>query len=290
MAPERARPAGARRAAMRDDLGAEVALTAPPLRVVSLVPSLTEAVAEAHRPLLVGATDWCTHPADLEVTRVRGTKNPDVRAIVELAPDLVIANQEENRELDVRRLRDAGIQVWVTAITTVAQSVASMERLFEVALGVGRPDWLAEVANVWAERAPGGPASGGSAGERGVDPLQSMSRYAPRVAVAIWRDPWMVVGRDTFTGDLLRRAGLVNAYADHEERYPRVEAADLDSAGLDLVLLPDEPYVFTASDGPEAFTATRTVLANGRLLTWYGPSMRHARAELDRIAAAAART
>ena len=114
--------------------------------------------------------------------------------------------------------------------------------------------------------------------------------FAPRVAVAIWRDPWMVVGRDTFTGDLLRRAGLVNAYADHEERYPRVDVADLDAAGLDLVVLPDEPYVFTGSDGPEAFTATRTVLANGRLLTWYGPSMRQARAELDRIAASAART
>ncbi len=82
----------------------------PPRRVVSLVPSLTEALAPTG--LLVGATDWCTHPADLDVTRVRGTKNPSLEAIQALAPDLVIANQEENREPDVRRLREAAVPSW----------------------------------------------------------------------------------------------------------------------------------------------------------------------------------
>ena len=100
---------------MRDDLGADVPLPAPATRVVSLVPSLTEALAVTAPDLLVGATDWCTHPADLDVTRVRGTKNPDLAAIRALSPDLVVANKEENRELDVRRLRDAGVAVWVTA-------------------------------------------------------------------------------------------------------------------------------------------------------------------------------
>lgn len=82
--------------------------------MVSLVPSLTEAVATTRPELLVGATDWCTHPVDLDVTRVRGTKNPNRGTIASLEPDLVLANKEENRELDVRRLRDAGIAVWVT--------------------------------------------------------------------------------------------------------------------------------------------------------------------------------
>ena len=94
---------------MRDDLGAEVPLDGRVTRVVSLVPSLTEAIAASAPGRLVGATDWCTHPADLDVARVRGTKNPDLAAIRALAPDLVVANMEENRELDVRRLRDAGV-------------------------------------------------------------------------------------------------------------------------------------------------------------------------------------
>ena len=79
--------------------------------MVSLVPSITEALASVRREAVVGATDWCTHPADLDETleaRVRGTKNPDLEAIRALRPDLVIANQEENRELDVRRLEEAG--------------------------------------------------------------------------------------------------------------------------------------------------------------------------------------
>ena len=61
----------------RDDLGTPVELAAPARRVVSLVPSLTEAVARSAPGLLVGATDWCTHPVGLSVTRVRGTKNPE---------------------------------------------------------------------------------------------------------------------------------------------------------------------------------------------------------------------
>ena len=97
-----------------DDLGADVPLAGPARRIVSLVPSLTEAIAATARGRLVGATDWCTHPADLEemgVTRVRGTKNPDRPAIEALRPDLVVANQEENRELEfdlVSRTQQSG--------------------------------------------------------------------------------------------------------------------------------------------------------------------------------------
>src|SRR3984885_16219277 len=99
-----------------DDLGYPTELARPARRVVSLVPSLTESVAVTRPGALVGATQWCTHPADLDVPRVRGTKNPDIAAIVGLRPDLVLANQEENRKLDVERLRTAGGPGWVTVI------------------------------------------------------------------------------------------------------------------------------------------------------------------------------
>jgi len=243
-----------------DDLGHPVEVVRPARRVVSLVPSLTEAVAATRPEALVGATDWCTHPRDLDVSRVRGTKNPDRAAIAALQPDLVLANREENRELDVRRLRDAGIAVWVTVIETVDEAFASMERMFTEALGWESPDWLDEARAVWAEPAPDS---------------------GRRVAIPIWRDPWMVVGGRTFTGDLAARLGLVNAFGEGDERYPQVELADIDSPDVDLVLLPDEPYVFTADDGPEAFSHTPTRLVSGRSLTWYGPSMLTARAELE---------
>ena len=229
---------------------------------MSLVPSLTESIADTVPDLLVGATDWCTHPADLDVTRVRGTKNPDLAAIVGLRPDLVLANKEENRELDVRRLRQAGVPVWVTVIETVPQAIASLERLVIEALRAEVPDWLRTAEGLWSRPVPD------SVG---------------RVAVPIWRDPWMVVGRSTFTGDLLRRIGLTNVFADHSDRYPHVRLDEVDRADADVVLLPDEPYRFSADDGPEAFR-TPTRLVSGRLLTWYGPSLVQAHEELGRLA------
>lgn len=233
---------------------------------MSLVPSLTEALAVTVPERLVGATDWCTHPADLDargVERVRGTKNPDLAGIVALRPDLVVANKEENRELDVRRLRQHGIPVWVTDIDTVPGAVDSMRRLFRDVLGLDEdPPWLAAAEQAWCGPVPAATA---------------------RVVVPIWRDPWMVVGRPTFTADLLARAGFEVVTAGVDGRYPAVDPEVLDDPVVaDLVLLPDEPYVFTDSDGPEVFRRVPTRLVSGRLITWYGPSLVAARISLDR--------
>jgi ABC-type Fe3+-hydroxamate transport system substrate-binding protein len=234
-----------------DDLGTAYLGIRPAARVVSLVPSLTEAVAATVPGALVGATDWCTHPTGLDVPRVRGTKNPDLVRIQRLRPDVVIANKEENRLLDVERLRSAGIRVWVTDIRTVSGALASMRRLL-AGLGWGEAHWLETAIEQW-----GGPPA----------------PVTRTVVVPIWRDPWMVVGGDTFTSDLLRHLGWENRYAAHGDRYPHVDLADLDAVGADVILLPDEPYAFTESDGPEAFVRTPTELVSGRLITWYGPSL-----------------
>jgi len=263
-------------AVWRDDLGHPVELDGPARRVVSLVPSLTEAVAVSAPGRLVGATDWCTHPAGLAVTRVRGTKNPERMAVSALAPDLVIANREENRKLDVDRLREAGLAVWVTVIESVPEALASLRRLLTGPLGLAVPDWLAAAEQAWAGPIPG-PTPGSIPGPPSPAPP---SRATRRVAVPVWRDPWMVVGARTFTGDVLTRLGLVNVFGAGPGRYPRVEVAQIRAAAPDVVLLPDEPYPFTAGDGPEEFPGRRVVLVSGRLLTWYGPSLATARDEL----------
>jgi len=237
-----------------DDLGRPVVVPGRVRRVVSLVPSLTEAVAATAPGLLVGATDWCTHPAGLDVARVRGTKNPDVSRIVALAPDLVLANEEENRRPDVEVLAAAGVAVWVTDVRTLDGAFGSLERMLAACDLPPRPDWLARARTAWD-------------GVRPVTPRR-------RAVVPIWRRPWMAVGARTFTGSLLERLGVDNALAGHPERYPRVELDALPPH--DLVVLPDEPYAFGPDDGPEAFAGTPTVLVPGRLLTWYGPSLMEA--------------
>src|SRR5579862_6145206 len=209
-----------------DDLGYPVRLARPARRVVSLVPSLTESVALTRPGAVVGATTWCTHPADLDVPRVRGTKNPDLAAIRALAPDLVLANQEENRRVDVERLRAAGIPVWVTVIRTLDEAFASLRRMFTAGLGWPEPPWLAEAERTW-RTPPAGPRL--------------------RAVIPVWRDPWMVVGSRTFTGDLAARLGLDNVYAGHPERYPHVSLEELTASRPDIVVLPDEPYEFSAA-------------------------------------------
>ncbi|TFV92043.1 cobalamin-binding protein [Blastococcus sp. CT_GayMR20] len=233
-----------------DDQGQAFA-GAPPRRVVSLVPSLTEAIAATAPELLVGATDWCTHPAGLDVARVGGTKWPDVEKVLTLRPDLVVGNAEENRDEDVAALRAAGVPVWMTAPATVDQALDSLDRLCAV-LGTPGPAWLCEARAVW------------------TDPPQ----VAPATAVVpIWRRPWMVLGRDTFAGDVLARLGVHNVFAGSPDRYPRLAKDDPAAVQAKLVVFPDEPYAFTADDGPEAWPQARPVFVSGRHLTWYGPSL-----------------
>ena len=235
-------------------MGAEVALPRRPRRVVSLVPSITESVADTG--LLVGATDYCVHPADLEVARVGGSKYPSVDAVLACRPDLVLANAEENRKSEVDSLRSAGVPVWTTAAPgSVPQACAVLRRMFAEALQVPEPPWLREAEQLWAR----------------VPPTRA------RAVIPVWRKPWIVVGRDTFAGDVLVRLGVGNVFAEHPERYPRLPLDQLQ--GADLVVLPDEPYAFTAEDGPEFFRAP-SVLVSGRHLTWWGPSLVSAHRQL----------
>ncbi|MBQ0891290.1 cobalamin-binding protein [Streptomyces sp. RM72] len=235
------------------------------MRVVSLVPSLTEAVARTVPGALVGATDWCTHPAALDVVRVGGTKNPKTDRILSLAPDLVVANEEENRAPDLDALRAAGAEVLVTEVRTVPQAFTELDRVLTACGAPSRPRWLDEAQAAWAD--PPAPARRVTA------------------VVPVWRRPWMVLGRDTFAGDVLARLGVDHVYAAHAERYPKVPLDELRAARPDVVVLPDEPYRFTADDGPEAFPGLACALVDGRYLTWYGPSL----AKAPRALAAALR-
>lgn len=265
MARPEGMPGGSRRSdggwktrlTLYDDTGTSVAVPAAVTRVVSLVPSLTESVALTAPGLLVGATDWCSHPADLDVIRVKGTKSPDVEAILGRRPDLVLANAEENRLVDLDALRAAGVAVWVTYPRTVPEALVSLERMLN-ACRLERPSWLDEAAEAWAE------------------PFTGERRTA---LVPIWRRPWMAVGSGTFTGDVLERLGVDNVLGHHAERYPKIDLTDLPP--YDVVVLPDEPYAFSASDGPEAF-GVPAACVSGRHLTWYGPSLVEARDVLAR--------
>ncbi|GIG66441.1 helical backbone metal receptor [Phytomonospora endophytica] len=243
-----------------DDLGEPFPAIGRPRRVVSLVPSTTEAVALAAPELLVGVTDYCTHPPGLDVERIGGSKYPKLDRILALRPDLVLANAEENRLADAEALRAAGIAVWTSFPRTVPEALSSAARVFEHALRLPVPAWVDEAAALWREPLP----------------------VRARAVVPIWRRPWMVLGAGTFAGDVLRRLGVANVFADAGDPYPKTSVEDMLEHAPDLVVLPDEPYAFTATDGPEAFGGLPCALVPGRHLTWHGPSLTEAHTLLRR--------
>jgi ABC-type Fe3+-hydroxamate transport system substrate-binding protein len=210
------------------------------VRVVSLVPSVTETL------VALGVTPIaCTRFCDLAgVTTVGGTKNPDVAAIVALAPDLVIVNDEENRVEDATALERAGLRVHSMSPRALADVAPAVARLAD-AVGVPAPP----------------------------SPSYETAAPAARAFVPIWRRPWMTLNGDTYGSSLLSCLGVANVFADATDRYPDVTLDEVAARAPDLVLLPDEPYAFTQRHVPEVLDAlpgARVVLVDGRDLFWWG--------------------
>jgi iron complex transport system substrate-binding protein len=232
------------------------------MRLISLCPSLTELVFDLGRgDDLVGRTKFCVHPKGRveRVESVGGTKNPKVARIVELAPDLVLLNEEENRREDAEALLAAGVRCHVSFPRDV-DDTARMVRDIGAALE----------RRAAAERIA-------SDIERRAARVRETARGAPavRYAYLIWRNPWMVAGGDTFVTAMLALPGGVNVFAEHPERYPTVTPEDLAAADPDAVLLSSEPFPFKEKHADELAAATglprsRIHFVDGEYLTWHG--------------------
>jgi len=208
-----------------------IAFAVPPRRIVSLCPSITETlVAIGGLKRLAAATRYCVRPKGLlwGLPRIGGTKDPDIGRILDLKPDLVFANEEENRIEDVRALEHAGVEVEVTFPKTVSEVPAAVRRW-------GRR--LQESAEVEAE----------TLARRIEEEQQALEgEERPRFLYAywIWKDPWMTVSDDTYVADLLSLSGGVNAFGREEERYPSSTPEAALERGADVHFFPSEPFPF----------------------------------------------
>ncbi|HEY0987592.1 MAG TPA: helical backbone metal receptor, partial [Kofleriaceae bacterium] len=234
---------------LTDDLGRALTFARPPRRIVSLVPSDTHSViALGALDRLVGRTTYCESPEAREVATVGGTKDVDVDAVLAAAPDLVIANQEENTRTALEALAQR-VPVLVSLPRRVDQGIAHLARLARV-LGV-------------ADREPAR-----SLIRRGYE-LRGATAGGVRAFVPIWMAPLMTLNADTFGSDVLATVGIGNAFGDRlrlyplaadlgktaphdapgrDVRYPRVTLDEVAARRPDLVVLPDEPHAFTAED------------------------------------------
>ncbi len=280
--------------------------TRAPQRVVSLVPSMTDTLVELGvGASLVGVTDYCRLPAELEaqVRRVGGTRTADAPAIQSLYPDIVMANQEENEKPLVESLEADGVSVWVTFPRSVRESLDVLWQvidLFRIPRSASRLQVL-EATLDWTMRA-------GAEGRR------------PRVFCPIWHELtpggepwWMTFNAGAYAHDVVWVCGGENAFAERDRlypleadlglgpaegaagrdtRYPRVGAAEVIAAQPEVILLPDEPFHFgeadesllrTALENTPAVRANRIHRVDGTLVTWHGTRLGKALAELPAL-------
>jgi ABC-type Fe3+-hydroxamate transport system substrate-binding protein len=250
----------------------ESPVSEPPRRVVSLVPSVTESLFDLNLgDRLIAITDYCVRPESgvVHLPRIGGTKNPNVGQIIALNPDLVIANQEENRQRDVEVLQAAGIPVWVTyprTVSDVFKLLWNIMHMFDETTMVPRVR-LIEYTHDWVN---------------GIS--RANEENLPRVFVPIWYNPLMTLNADTYIHDLLFVCGGVNVFGRNEKsRYPRVTLEEVISAQPEVILLPSEPFEFTEAHIPifaaldvPAAKNNRIHLVDGSLLTWHGTRIAYA--------------
>lgn len=257
-----------------DGRGSRVVVPEVPRRLVSLVPSTTETLFDLGLgPRVVGCTRYCLHPAEgLEgVLRVGGTKDADVEAILELGPELVLANCEENTREIIESL-ERHVPVWAAFPRTVDAAIADLQQMAGL-LGAS------EAARAWVARI--------ELERRRVH----RARHPARVSYLIWRKPWMRISADTFIASLLAEAGWRLALPPTEERFPVVQPSELAAANPDRVLLSSEPFPFARSHLEELVAATglpaeRFCLVDGENLSWHGSRMARGMAYLAGLAAA----
>ncbi|HEX6238419.1 MAG TPA: helical backbone metal receptor [Acidimicrobiales bacterium] len=232
-------------------------------RVVSLVPSATETLL-AWGVTPVACTRFCEQPG---LPHVGGTKNPDVPAIVGLAPDVVVMCVEENRRADAEALGAAGVRTVALSIDGVHDVLPALRKLAgaigldPVELGLDPASWAA-----------------------GGEGAASAAPHAVSVFVPIWKRPWMTISGGTYGSSLLAAVGARNVFADAADRYPTVTLPEARERGPDLVLAPSEPYPFGERHVPVLEEVAPVVLVDGQDLFWWGArtpgAMRRLRAQL----------
>jgi iron complex transport system substrate-binding protein len=229
------------------------------LRIVSLVPSLTQTVCEwGLQESVVGCTSWCVDPPSLgrTATSCGGTKNPDLEKISSLDPTHVLVNTEENKPEHIAALKSR----WPTLETFPKRPADVPEMLRQMGSFLGP----VELAIRQAQQI-----------EQLLKELHERPRLKRRALTLIWRDPWMACGPDTYMSSLLETVGITNCLPpDPLTRYPEVAPEKMNSLAADLILMTSEPWPFRKRDA----AALRAIWPNspeilwidGQLLTWFG--------------------
>lgn len=243
---------------VQDQFGRNVNVPDSPQRIISLVPSQTEFLADINLETnVVGITRFCVRPSDwfYSKARVGGTKDPDVDRILALKPDLILANAEENTKETVAALEHLH-PVWVSDVNDLGSALQMMQM-------IGNLTWRHDTAKDWVDRIQ----------ERFR--VLSLEPTGLKVLYLIWKGPWMAAGKDTFISSMIAEAGFENVVKG--DRYPELTMEEIHRLSPDLIFLSSEPYPFSESHAHELqhLTGIPTHCVDGEMFSWYGTRLLH---------------
>lgn len=251
-----------------DQIGVPVSLPRPAQRIICLVPSITELLFDLGlKEQVCAVTKFCIHPKEaLNSTRIGGTKSPKLQEIALLKPDLIIANKEENRKEDIDYLAKS-FNVYVSDVHSLDSAFAMFHDLGELTGTKLKVDSLVqEIKTAWSSF-PKTIAKG-------------------KVLYAIWKNPWMFAGKDTYIQNVLSHLGLKNGLSAN--RYPQLTIDEVQVLAPYLLLLSSEPYPFKTKDLEElqqALPGTKVLLVDGEAFSWYGSRMKHCAGYINQLLA-----
>lgn len=253
---------------VRDHLNREINLPETPRRIVSLCPSQTELLFSLGcGPQVVGRTQFCIHPEPeiSQVKRIGGTKKVRYDRVKDLKPDFILAEKEENTPEIVEELSKLA-PVYVTNVESYADA---LKMIGDVGGLLNREPEASELTGQI------------EAAFNEIEPLKQK-----RAAYFIWRNPYMVVGKQTYIQSILARCGFENVFLSKAGRYPELGAEDLKAAAPEFVLLSSEPYPFKDAhleEFRELLPDAEVMLVDGEMFSWYGSRMAQAGAYLKRL-------
>lgn len=241
-----------------DHLGRAVKMNYPPKRIVSFAPAITDTLYSLGLDTeIVGRTRFCVHPKEkvVKATNVGGTKDMKIERIHALKPDIIIVEKEENTKEMVEELEEF-FPVFVFEVQTVKDALKMIVDLGNLTDRTRQAVDLEQKIIAAFRRIP--------------------TRIGKaRAAYVIWKNPYMVVGKNTYIQSLLEKLGFENPFVKFEGRYPSVTEEDLRAAKLDYILLATEPYPFQEKHKQEFLQISPDAnikIVDGEMF-WYGVKM-----------------
>ncbi|MFH1005866.1 MAG: helical backbone metal receptor [Bacteroidota bacterium] len=257
-----------------DQLGNSFSLSAPPKKIISIVPSQTELLFDLGlNTEIVGVTKYCIHPtvqiSNLHCSIVGGTKKINIEKIKKINPDIIIGNKEENEKEQILKLMKT-YPVWMSDIKTLEDA---LEMIVSIGKITGKKNKALKIQNDIRER---------------FSHFRFVTFPATNNSVAylIWKNPYICAGKNTFIDHLLHICGLQNVFTSKIYRYPKITAAEIFRANPSFIFLSSEPYPFCEKHIREfqhICPNSKIILVDGKMFSWFGSHLLYAPSYFEQL-------